>query len=173
VEVGSASPRSGPRSSDGGVSNGNPMAIPSGLLPEPFAGGLINVLRAKHERLVALHRDNNKGELLTVQGIEVFVSYAGEGTDLAASRTLSTDDGRELPEHFARLLGKKSGKIKEEKQAARETWFVVYNTFWTAMSPQDVREVVLRALTKAHEHIDHIGIVSGDPPDDAWVAWVR
>jgi hypothetical protein len=150
-----------------------PMAIPSGLRPEPFAGELINVLRAKHERLVALHRDNNKGELFTVQGIEVFVSYAGEGADLAASRTLSADDGRELPEHFARLLKKKSGKIEEEKQAGREAWLVVYNTFWTAMSTHEVRAMALRLLTTDHDHIDHVGIVSGDPPDDAWVECVR
>jgi len=47
---------------------------------------------------------------------------------------------------------------------------VVYNTFWTAMSPHEVREIVLQALSKAHDHIDHVGIASGDPPDDAWVA---
>ncbi len=125
-----------------------PMTIPAGFPPEPFAADLI------------VH-------------IEVFVTYAGDGSDLSPSRRLSNDEGRKFPKHFERLLERKSGKLKEQKDTGRETWLVVYNTFWTAMSPHEVREIVLQALGKAHDHIHHVGIVSGDPPDDAWVAWIR
>jgi hypothetical protein len=55
----------------------------------------------------------------------------------------------------------------------RETWFVVHNISWTATSPHEVRGIVLQALGKAHDHIDRVGIVFGDPPDDVWVAWIR
>jgi hypothetical protein len=149
------------------------MTIPAGFPPEPFAADLIVQLSEERARLAALHLDNNKGAFLNIQGIEVFVTYAGEGSDLAPSRRLSKDEGRNFPKHFERLLERKTGKLKEQKQAGRETWLVVYNTFWTAMSPHEVREIVLQALAKAHGHIDHVGIVSGDPLDDAWVAWIR
>ena len=150
-----------------------PMTIPAAFPPEPFADELVVILRRQRSHLVALYRDNNKGAFFTIRGMEIFVTYAGDGSDLSPSRRLSNDEGRNVPKHFERLLERKSGKLKEQKDTGRETWLVVYNTFWTAMSHQDIREVVLRALTKAHEHIDHIGIVSGDPPDDAWVVWVR
>ena len=140
-----------------------PMTIPTGFPPEPFAADLIVQLCKEQARLAALHLDNNKGAFLTIQGIEVFVTHAGDGSDLSASRRLSNDEGRKLPRHFERLLERKSGKLGEQKQAGRQTWLVVYNTFWTAMSPHEVREIVLQALSKAHDHIDHVGIVSGDP----------
>jgi len=150
-----------------------PMTIPAGFPPEPFAADLIVQLSKDQARLAALHVDNNKGGFLVIQGIEVFVTYAGDGSDLSPSRRLSNDEGRKFPKHFERLLERKSGKLKEQKDTGRETWLVVYNTFWTAMSPHEVREIVLQALGKAHDHIHHVGIVSGDPPDDAWVAWIR
>jgi len=134
---------------------------------------LIVQLSKAQARLAALHSDNNKGAFLIIQGIEVFMAYAGDGSDLSPSRRLSKDEGRKFPKHVERLLERKSGKLKEQKDSKRETWLVVYNTFWTAMSPHEVREIVLQALSKAHDHIDHVGIVSGDPPDDAWVAWIR
>lgn len=150
-----------------------PMTIPTGFPPEPFAADLIVQLCKEQARLAALHLDNNRGAFLVIQGIEVFVTYAGDGSDLSPSRRLSNDEGRSFPRHFERLLERKSGKLKEQKETGWETWLVVYNTFWTAMSPHEVREIVLQALGKVHDHIDHVGIVSGDPPDDAWVAWIR
>jgi hypothetical protein len=149
------------------------MTIPAGFPPEPFAADLIVQLSKEQARLAALHVDNNKGGFLVIQGIEVFVTYARDGSDLSPSRRLSNDEGRNFPKHFERLLERKAGKLKEQKQAGRETCLVVYNTFWTAMSPHEVREIVLQALSRAHDHIDHVGIVSGDPPDNAWVVWIR
>jgi len=150
-----------------------PMTIPAGFPPEPFPADLIVQLGKEQVRLAALYLDNNKGAFLIIRGIEVFVTYAGGGSDLSASRRLSNDEGCNFPKHFDWLLERESGKLGEQKQAGRETWLVVYNTFWTAMSPHEVREIVLQALSKAHDHIDHVGIASGDPPDDAWVAWIR
>ncbi len=77
------------------------------------------------------------------------------------------------PSTVKRLVAKKNEKLKRHKQAGRETWLVAYNTFWTAMSPFDVQDAVLAALGPEHDHIDHVGVVSGDPPDDAWLATIR
>jgi hypothetical protein len=41
------------------------------------------------------------------------------------------------------------------------------------MSPFDVQETVLAALGPEQAHIDYFGVVSGDPPDDAWLNTIR
>ena len=82
-------------------------------------------------------------------------------------------DGQEWVEHVRRLVAKKSDKLRRHKEGGRETWLVFYNTFWTVMNPSDVRDGVLAALGPQHDHIDHVGVVSGNPPDDAWLDTVR
>lgn len=149
-----------------------PMRIPPGLTVEPFATTLMEVLHRERERLVQLHREG-KGDRFNVCGISAFVSYAGEGNDIDFGRMLTEEDGRELPEQVKRLLAKRSPKLKGHKEAARETWLVVYNTFWPAMSPAEVRDIVLSALGPEHAHIDHFGVIAGDPPDDAWLDIIR
>jgi hypothetical protein len=71
------------------------------------------------------------------------------------------------------VVVKKSEKLGRHKRAGRETWLVAYNTFWAAVSLIDVRDAVLAALTPEHNHIDHVAIVVGNPPDDAWVDTIR
>jgi hypothetical protein len=70
-------------------------------------------------------------------------------------------------------VAEKSDKLKAHKEGGRETWLAVYNTFWTAMPLHDVRDFVLEALAPEYAHIDHFGVVSGDPPDDAWLITIR
>ncbi len=149
------------------------MRIPPGFPQEPFAEALVELLRRETASLARLHREG-KWAPFAVCGMGVTVGYAkDEGSDISFGRTLSEEDGRELPEHVKRLVAKKSEKLRRHKEAGRETWLVVYNTFWPAMSPVEVREVVLAALGQEHDHIDHVGIVDGNPPDDAWLDIVR
>jgi hypothetical protein len=148
------------------------MSIPSGLRPDDFAAELLDVLARERRSLELSHREG-KGKHFTVRGIEVFLSHAREGSDLSFGRMLGGDDGREFPDHVKRVVEKKSDKLKRHKGEGRETWLVVYNTFWIAMALHDVRDFVLAALTPEYAHIDHFGVVSGDPPDDAWLATIR
>lgn len=101
----------------------------------------------------------------------MFVGYAKEASDISFGRMLSEEEvvGPEWREHVKRVVEKKSEKLKRHKENGRETWLVAYNTFWTAMSIVDVRDAVLAALRPEHSHIDHVAMVAGDPPDDAWV----
>ena len=41
------------------------------------------------------------------------------------------------------------------------------------MNPVEVGRVVLAALRPEYDHIDHVGVVGGNPPDDAWLDIVR
>jgi len=150
-----------------------PMRIPRGFPPEPFAESLVKLLHRETASLARLHREGRWAPF-TVCGMRVIVGYAkDEGSDISFARMFSEEDRRELPGHVKRLVAKKSGKLRRHKEAGRETWLVVYNTFWPAMSPVEVRKVVLGALGSEHDHIDHIGIVGGNPPDDAWLDIVR
>jgi hypothetical protein len=149
-----------------------PMRIPPGLAPGEFAEAIVEVLERERESLVFLHR-SGKGAPFTVCGISVFLSYAREGSDVSFARMLSEDDRRDFPEHVKRLVAKKSEKLRRHKETGRETWLVAFNTFWPAMSPLDVQEAVLAALGQEHGHIDHFGVVSGNPPDDAWLDVIR
>ncbi len=150
-----------------------PMRIPPRLAVEPFADALVEVAHRERERLAQLHLEG-KGAYFSVCDVRVFLSYAGgDGSDIGFGRILSDEDGQELPEHVKRLVAKKSPKLRPHKEAGRETWLVVYNTFWTAMSPVKVRDIVLAALGPEHCHVDHFGIIAGDPPDDAWLDIIR
>jgi hypothetical protein len=149
-----------------------PMSIPRDLKADDFAAALVEILGREHQGLERLHR-SARGARFPVCGIDVFLSYAREGSDISFGRMLSESDGSEFPEHVKRLVAKKSEKLKRHKEAGRETWLVVYNTFWTAMSPSDVRDAIIAALGPEHAHIDHFGVIAGDPPDDAWLDTIR
>jgi hypothetical protein len=149
-----------------------PMRIPRELSADDFAAALVEILRRERPSLERLWR-SGKGAYFTVCGIDVLLTYSREGSDISCGRLLSERDGREFPDHVSRLVAKKSEKIKRHKEAGRETWLVVYNTFWPAMKPSDVKAVVLAALGAEHGHIDHFGVVGGNPPDDAWLTTIR
>jgi hypothetical protein len=54
-----------------------------------------------------------------------------------------------------------------------ETWIVIFNTMGIAMSPFDAERIVEQECGLRHEHVSHIALVVGNPPDDVWVQVVR
>jgi hypothetical protein len=126
-----------------------PLRIPLELRADEFAEALVEVIRREHGNLADLYK-SGAGAFLRVHDTRVFVSYAKSGgSDLVFGRMLSKEeaDGPEWREHVRRVVTKKSEKLRQHKDAGRETWLVAYNTFSTPMNPLAVREAVLAALS--------------------------
>jgi len=150
-----------------------PLRIPVELDATTFAEQLIAVLDGEHDHLAALYNEG-KSTYLTVCGARVFVTYVGDGSAVSFGRILPEGEAKQAwREHVERMVAKKTERLRRHKSAGRETWLVMYNTFWTAMSITGVRDAVRVALRPEHRHIDHVAIVAGNPPDDAWVDIIR
>jgi hypothetical protein len=92
----------------------------------------------------------------------VHVAHANRsGSDLAFGRQLPDAETRDFSDRVREILEAKGPKPRRHKDAGRETWLVIYNTFWPAMSPYDVEQAFLRWLGPDYEHVDHIGVISG------------
>lgn len=150
-----------------------PLRIPRQLLPEEFAKSLEELLTQKVADIETLGREG-KQLMARVQGIDVHVAHANRsGNDIMFGRQLPDAETRDFPDRVREILAAKAPKLKKHKEAGRETWLVVYNTFWTATSPNEVAQAFLRWLGPDYGHIDHFGVVSGNPPSDSWMIPIR
>ncbi|MEE8115392.1 MAG: hypothetical protein V3T23_13690, partial [Nitrososphaerales archaeon] len=150
------------------------LRVPAGLKPETFAEELRRLVIAED---AILNSPRQKERRLTrdVCHMEVtIVKSSGMGSGLSFARRI--DEGADLDgfSNFVdRILAKKSQKLKRYKDEGLETWLIIYNTIWPLKSPDDFQELIMAKMTREHDHIDHIGLVAGNPPDDAWVEVVR
>jgi hypothetical protein len=93
-----------------------------------------------------------------------------EGSDISFGRFYEKPD--KFPDEVSRILRDRGPKLKHHKEAGRETWLVLYNTYWTAMADHEVRQAIYDSLGE-YSYIDHVAVVEGNVPDDAWVEQIR
>jgi len=149
------------------------MRIPPGLDVQTFSDELIQLIARDDSKLTLLSRQG-RGLTLRLSSMDVFVSKsATEASDVSFGRKGEDSMARDFPNFVREILSKKSPKLRRHKELGRETWLVVYNTIWPLMSPFECQRIISEQLSPDHDHIDHIGVVAGNPPDDAWLIEVR
>ena len=72
----------------------------------------------------------------------------------------------EVAESCRKVLSQKSGTLAEMKP--RHTWLLVYNTAWTLLGDDPVQDVFRAKRAAVGSPPDHLLLLSGNPPDDAW-----
>lgn len=150
-----------------------PLQVPEGVSPETFAAALKSLILRDINEIIRRVPDSQWYEC-NLCGMDILISQAAVSPHgVSFARRGSPAMLETLPDFLRRVLNKKSPKLKQHKQAGRETWLVVYNTVWPVMSPRDVRVTVAAALGPADVHIDHVGIIAMNPPSDATVNVVR
>jgi len=150
-----------------------PLRIPRELPPNKFAEILAESLK-QNEAIIQARGKEGKYLKMHVQGIDLHVAHASEsGSEITFGRQLPEAETHAFPDTVRKILAAKAPKLKQHKDAGRETWLIIYNTFWPAVSPYEVEQVFLKWLGPDYEHIDHIGVVSGDPPADSWMIPIR
>jgi hypothetical protein len=150
------------------------LRIPSALQVQPFANELTALITQEDEKLTRLS-SSSRGIESSICGMWVFVAKSGrDGSGVSFARKGERSDFEDdSPSFVRRTLARKSPKLKKHKDLGRETWLLLYHTFWTVMAPS-VRQQAIRAeLSPDHAHIDHIAIIAGNPPEDAWVEVVQ
>ena len=147
------------------------LQVPRGISPGTFATALRELLCRDLDQI----RQSNDDYESNICGMRIGVADSTmprRGVSFARrvpSTVLDT-----LPAFLLAVLNKKSPKLKRhKKEEGRETWLVLYNTVWPLMSPREVSRVVASALGLEHGHIDHVGVVAMNPPNDAAVNVVR
>ena len=150
-----------------------PMRLPDRMDAVQFAAELVRVFQQQGPELDRLS-PRGMGIRVRVYGMDAFIAKRrSDGSDVTFGRQLPKGATSEFPKRVHEMLRTRGGKLKRHKQMGRETWLVAYNTFWVAMSDFEVRSAILAGLGPAHSHIDHVAVVEGDPPDDAWVEVIR
>lgn len=108
-----------------------PLRVP-GMKADAFATEATAVVLKRCAELAAL-RQQGKGLNLQILGADVFLSQGStEGSEVSFARRLGETDLGEFPQRAREAVASRATKLKHHKTLGRETWLVVYNTFWTA-----------------------------------------
>jgi hypothetical protein len=140
-----------------------PIAIPKGCDSARFAGALLDALSRTEwpgeDRLVPV----------TVDGLELSVSRHGaSGSEIEFVRFAPIEFEMAALEFLSSLSERKCSQLEKWKPQGVTTYLLVYNTYWPLMSPWDMRQLVARVDSTISRVVDHLVVVSGNPPDDAW-----
>jgi hypothetical protein len=147
-----------------------PMRVVPGVSPQAFATALTGFIATHRKQLLVLHK-HSRGTAATLAGMDVRVSIRSElGSDLTFARFYEPPD---FSKQVQRFLNTRGPKLTPHKERGRETWLLAYNTFWVAMSDHEVRDAFSNALNPTFDYIDHLAVVEGYPPNDAWVELIR
>lgn len=149
------------------------LRIPAWLDPQTFAGDLMTLFVREEATFTGL---SETGRALTfrVCGMDVSIAKAAStGSEVALRRRASDADLTGFSDFVRGILTKRSPRLQRHKARGRETWLLLYNTIWPLLSPFILQEFIGALLSDAHAHIDHIGIVAGNPPHDAWLTVIR
>lgn len=147
------------------------VPIGSGVTPGSFAKGLISLTQRRYTELGELRR-HAKGLKEKVVGMDIFLVQAREaGSDVSFGRF--EPNLTEFRAQVSRIVSQRGTKFKHHKALGRETWLVVYNTVWVLVDDHEVQAAFEKALRTDYPFIDHVVVVEGSPPDDAWVVQVR
>lgn len=149
------------------------IKVPDGMDAPQFAAELVRVIQRRGSELDRLS-PRGMGINVQVCRMDVFIAkHKPGGSDVTFGRRLPERATEDFPKRVGEMFRTRGGKLKRHKQMGRETWLVAYNTFWTAMCDSEVRSAILAGLGPEHSHIDHVAVVEGNPPDDAWVEVIR
>jgi hypothetical protein len=150
-----------------------PIRVPDRMDAPQFAAEFVRVIREQGSELDRLS-PRRMGINVQVCAMDVFIAkHKPEGSDVTFGRRLPEGATEEFPKRVSEIFRTRGEKLRHHKKMGRETWLVAYNTFWTAMSDFEVRSAILASLGPQNSHIDHVAVVEGDPPDDAWVEVIR
>lgn len=154
----------------GRFSAGVPIKIQKGVTAQKFADELIAFCISRLDELKTLHK-RARGITTNLCGIKAFIAIRDEkGSNVSFGRFEPTNN---FEQQVGKLIQERGPKLQQPKNDGYETWLVVYNTFWVAMSDYEVRESFLKALQSGYEYIDHVAVVEGNPPNDAWTEQIR
>lgn len=149
------------------------IRVPDGMEGLQFAGELVNVIQERDAELDGLS-PRGMGIHMQVLGMETSIAkHKPDGSEVSFGRRRPEDATEDFPRRVTEMLRTRGAKLKQHKQMGRETWLVAYNTFWTAMSQFEVKSAIVAGLGAEHDHIDHVAVIAGNRPDDAWVQVVR
>lgn len=150
-----------------------PLRVARGIESKMFAAAAAKAIIERRSELAGL-RQRGKGLTVQVSGVDVFISQArADGSDVSFARKLGPAELTEFPLRAREAVASRASKLGRHKELGRETWLVVYTTFWTVIDIGNVQAELLAGLGQDRDHVDHVGIVEGDPPDDAWVSVVK
>lgn len=149
------------------------LRIPRGLDVQTFSDELVQLIVRNDSSLTPLSNDG-RGLTFRLCGMDLFVAKGTtKESEISFARRGEDSITLNFPEFVMAILAKKSSKLKRHKELGRETWLVVYNTIWPLISPFECQRIISEQLSPNHDHIDHIGVVAGNPPDDAWLIDIR
>jgi hypothetical protein len=149
-----------------------PISVPPGVTPEAFGDALVDTIQRNADALARYGR-SGKNVGFDIAGMSVRISQVpGKGgSSISYGRTMPGMD--DFPERVKKCLDDKAMKLKKYSDAGMETHIAIFNTMGIAMSPIEAENITKAQLGPAHEHVTHIGLVAGMPPDDAWVQVIR
>lgn len=114
----------------------------------------------------------DKRFLVKVDIINLKVNYdnkSGSNVEFIRPRQWDDDDRKLFLENMARIVEAKEVKLKPYKNRGLETWLVIYSTLWTTTNVRDI-QTILEGISETYfTAVDHLVLVSGNPPDDAIV----
>jgi hypothetical protein len=150
-----------------------PISVPRGAKPERFGEALVDTINQNHAAIVEAGK---QGKMLpfTVAGLGIWIfqlPIKAKGSDIDYARSMP--DMKDFPSRVGACLDEKAPKLRPYSDSGVETWIVVYNTMGVAMSPFEAERIVIEECGPLHEHVAHIVLITGNPPDDAWVQVVR
>lgn len=149
------------------------IRVPDGMDALQFAAEIVKVIQEREAELDGLS-PRGMGIHVQVLGMKTFIAkHNTGGSDVSFGRRRPEDATEDFPSRVTEMLRTRGGKLKQHKQMGRETWLVAYNTFWTAMNQFEVKSAIVAGLGAEHDHVDHIAVIAGNPPDDAWVQVIR
>ncbi len=147
--------------------------IPAGLDPQTFAGDLMTLFVREDATLTRL---SERGRALTIRvcGMDLCIAKATrKGSEVALGRRVSDADLAAFSDFVRGILTRRSPRLQPHKARGRETWLLLYDTIWPLLSPSILQGLAGALLSDAHAHIDHIGIVAGNPPHDVHLTVIR
>jgi hypothetical protein len=150
-----------------------PIRVPDGADARQFAEALVETIHRHH---AAIAQGKGKQVEFTVAGIRVSIfqlptKKGMTGSDVNYARPMP--DLMDFSSRVRACLDAKAPKLRPYSDAGIETWIVIYNAMGVAMSPVEAERIVIEECGPLHEHVSHIALVTGSPPDDAWVHVVR
>jgi hypothetical protein len=114
----------------------------------------------------------SKRFLINVCGIPLKVNYENQPDsmiDFIRPRTWENDDRKLFYKEMTRIVRGKAVKLEPYKKRGLETWLVIYSTLWTTTNIREIQIIFNGIAEPSLSAVYRIVLVSGNPPDDAWV----
>jgi len=110
--------------------------------------------------------------MIKVSGISLNVNYENQfdsKIDFIRRRKWEDDDRKLFLENMVRIVEAKEIKLKPYRNRGLETWLVIYSTLWTTTNIREIQAFVNGISETYFNGVDHLILVSCNPPNDARV----